>query len=437
MGIVRQLPELYLRGSLANITMANLTEDQKAQAQAIALDIAYSPEMASHRIGMIKELRNTIAADYKDDEKTGESEYIIAIYRGVIDVLHHHKYTFQCQACQQLHYTTKQGRIKAIDRLQVPCPNCNKVKVKHAGDTTLVEGSFVTIDEFQDSYKHHDDSSVAPTLITSIVAIKGEKKYRDPDAILNDPIQKKKLFGEYVWNYFRQQINENERKTHSKKTQTIIGQASEIYAESLAAVLEMHKAQFTPFVRTEGNKTIHGVMVRSLELLPEITTEILGIVQDARERNATVTITTTEITLYGGDSATTEKVKKDRVAVLDGTGRVETEASCPTDAIDNISYRSVGGTRMSQEDHIEVVDTGDALEQVVRLLPTGPYLQVFNILTQQGEIYNDYSNRFGDGEAKMNHISDFLGIPVKTVTTIKEHIKLICISKGIMPKQCG
>ena len=91
MGIVRQLPELYLRGSLANITMANLTEDQKAQAQEIALDIAYSPEMASHRIGMIKELRNTIAADYKDDEKNGESEYIIAIYRGVVDVLHHHK----------------------------------------------------------------------------------------------------------------------------------------------------------------------------------------------------------------------------------------------------------------------------------------------------------------------------------------------------------
>lgn len=426
MANVRQLPELYLRGSLVTITIANLTKEQKEEVEAITLDIAYSPEMASHRIGMIKELKNTIAGDYKDDESTGVNEYLIAIYRGVADLLYHHRYTFCCGACGSFKYTTKQGRLKAIDRLQVPCPNCQKVLVVEAGDTTLKPGSYVTFNEFQDSYKHHNDQNTPPKMATAILAIKGEKKYPDPTSILNDPIQKKKLFGEYVWNYFRQHINENERKTHSKTTQMVTGTASVIYAESIATLLEHHKVQHTIHVKENGNVNL---MLRSLEILPEITTEIIGLIQEAREKNARVTITTSEINFEGGETTTIERSKKDRVAVLESTTRVESDV----DTIESVGHKSVGGAIMSQEDHVETVDAQDAISKVRDSLPDGNHQKVFSILQQHGELFRSFSDRFGDGQPKKNHIAEFLDIPTKTVENIIEYIRVLCLAQGLMP----
>ena len=428
MAIVRQLPELYLRGSLATITMAGLTERQKEEAQALTLSIAFSPEMSSHRVGMIKELKNTISADYKD-EKAGEHEYLIAIYRGVVDVLHHHKYTFCCTACNNTNYTTKQGRIKAIDRMQVPCPNCQCVKVAQAGDTNLAPGQLIKITDFQKAYEHHKDTNTPPEMVTTIVPIRGEKKYPNPQAILNDPIQKKKLFGEYVWNYFRQHINENERKTHSKIAHTITGVASIIYGETIAATLELHKVQHTVTVTNDNHKPTSIISVRNLELLPEISIELKGIIQEAQSKNATVTINNSEIVLAGGDTATTEKFKKERVAVLESTTRVESDV----DTIDSVGHRTVGGARMSQEDHEGTVDTSDALEKVRSVLPDGTAQQILSIITAQGDIYKDFSDSYGDGQPKMNHIAEFLGVPTKTVSNTMEKIRVLCIAAGLTP----
>lgn len=501
MAVVRQLPELYLRGSLATITMVNLTREQKEEAQELTLEIAYSSEMASHRIGMINELRNTISADYKD-ESAGESEYIIAIFRGVVDILHHHRYTFCCTACGQTAYTTKQGRIKQIDRMQVPCPNCKCVKVTKVGDTTLNIGQALAIEDFQKSYEHHTDIAgllcgesiinlaikhgqeatmkidqtktckiavncltlppevtvlmlghiqdaqkkgltvvfgdgeiiisgqhTAPEMTTTIAAIKGEKKYHDPYAILNDPTQKKKLFGEYVWNYFRQHINENERKTHSKVTQTISGTAGIVYGEAIAAFLEMNKVHHTFSINESRGQQVCSITVRCLELPPEITVEIVGLIQEARSKNAEVTFSDNEITLKEGDSSTTEKPRRDRVTVLESHARIESGA----DALDSVGHRTVGGARMSQDDHEQNVDLSDALLQVKLVLQDGVQQNVLMILSQQGEIYKQFSDKYGDGQAKQNHMAEFFSVPTKVISTTIEKIKVLCIAKGLTP----
>jgi hypothetical protein len=501
MAVVRQLPELYLRGSLATITMAGLTDKEREEAQALTLDIAFSSEMASHRIGMINELKNTISADYKD-ESVGESEYIIAIFRGVVDILHHHRYSFCCTACGQTTYTTKQGRIKQIDRMQAPCPNCRCVRVTKPGDTDLKADQILTIEQFQKSYEHHTDIAglicgepivklaiqhgqeatmeidkdktckikanclllppevtvlmlghiqearrkgltvtfkddmitlsgqhAAPEMTTTIVPIKGEKKYPDPYAILNDPIQKKKLFGEYVWNYFRQHINENERKTHSKVMQTITGTAGIVFGESIAAFLELHKVHHTFSLDEKHGQKVCSIAVRCLELPPEITIEIVGIIQEARSKNAKVTFTSTEIMLTGGDSSTTEKSRKERVAVLESTARIESDV----DTLDSVGHRTVGGARVNQDDHEQNVDLSDALLNVKSVLQDGVQQSVLMILSQQGEIYKRFSDRYGDGQAKQNHMAEFLGVPTKTISTTMDKIKVLCIAKGLTP----
>ena len=56
MALVRQMPELYLRGSLANVTMANLTANEKDHIDTIVGYVATHPGMARHRAGIIEEL---------------------------------------------------------------------------------------------------------------------------------------------------------------------------------------------------------------------------------------------------------------------------------------------------------------------------------------------------------------------------------------------
>ena len=75
MPILRQMPEIYLRGSLANITMANINENDRAELDNIVKYVANHPEMAKHRAQIIKQFSVTIGGDYSSDYSAGESDY--------------------------------------------------------------------------------------------------------------------------------------------------------------------------------------------------------------------------------------------------------------------------------------------------------------------------------------------------------------------------
>lgn len=441
MAIVRQLPELYLRGALANVTMKNLTPEQQKEAEELTNRIAHHPEMIKHKSHVIHQYRSTFRNDYLDSG-AAEQEYLIAIFKGVISLLHHHEYTYQCTACQSTTYLTKRGKPSPIDRVQSPCPNCKKVMVTHQGDTDLQIGQFVTPEEFQAAYIHHSDHDEAPKYESTIIPIQGEKKHKEPDKILSDPAQISKYFGEFVWNYFKQQIAENDLTTHKKTTTTIHGLASQIYCDSLSSIMREHKIHHNTIVETRDGLTCHILSLNfpttrsskprksGLELPLEVTILINEVIQTARACNANVQVTNTEIIFTGGGEATTQKVVKDRVAVLSSGVAIGNDGES---AINLVSYRSIRGNKMDQEDHVSSVDAMDAVNRVRNALPSGHHQDTFDIIRQHGDIYTRFSSAYGDGPAKMNHIAEFLGINTKNVNDIMSKIRWQCIANDFVP----
>src|SRR4051812_32402114 len=91
---LRQMPELFLRGALANQTMRHLTDQERRESQEITLRIAYQ-EPENGGVGartmrtFIQALQKTIRGDYKDDSRNAEVDYVIAVWRGVVQLLYH------------------------------------------------------------------------------------------------------------------------------------------------------------------------------------------------------------------------------------------------------------------------------------------------------------------------------------------------------------
>ena len=211
--------------------------------------------------------------------------------------------------------------------------------------------------------------------------------------------------------------------------QTISGAAGIVYGEAIAAFLELQKIHHTFSINESRGQKVCSITVRCLELPPEITIEIVGLIQEARSKNAEVTFSNSEITLKEGDSSTTEKSRRERVAVVESPARIESDV----DTLDSVGHRTVGGTRMSQDDHEQNVDLNDALLNVKLVLQDGVQQNVLMILSQQGEIYKKFSDKYGDGQAKQNHMAEFLGVPTKVISTTIEKIKVLCIAKGLTP----
>jgi ribosomal protein L33 len=430
MANVRQLPELYLRGALANITMKSLTKRQREDVNNKIQKIASMPCMAGCRAKLAKDYKNTIGQDFNEPGAI-DAEFMVAIYKGVVSLLHHHTYTFKCSACKKSQYITKRGKPNPIDRVQTPCPNCKKVKVTNPGTTTLQTGQCVTLAEFQDSYKHHkdNDGNIAPEYDSTIRPVKGKKKYHRSEEIsmLNDEKQIVQFFGTFVSNYFRQQILENQRTTHKKQTTKIMGTASQAYTQSLATNLTMDGIDNVVLPEQNGKQSIR---LNGLILPLETTIKINEIVKEAKTKNATVVITNTEITLEGGEETATEIVTQERVSVLVNGVRIGNEND---NAVDLVNHRLVRGSKMCQEDHVTNVDTIDAITKIKDSLPDGHHKSVFDIISQQGDTYYEYSRVYGDSQAKMNHIADFLDINTKQVGEIMNRIRATSIMFGLTP----
>lgn len=436
MAKVRQLPELYLRGSLANITMAGLTHDQRQHADTIVDYVTHHPDMQKHKNKVMKKFGVTIGADYADDRENAEQEFRVAVWRGVINLFYHRKYSFQCRACGQSHYMTKRSKPKPLDRIQAPCPNCQKVEVVSPGDVPeLTAGQFLTLEEFQASYKDMPDGWKAPTYRATIDPIPGELRYSNPNDIINDDRQLQKFFGEFVWNYFRQQINENKRKEH-RKEQEIVGPADYIILQDIISLCLRMEVDYNFCEKTEPRDGKYNIRIFGLFTPPEFTAE-LGMIR-ARADLYGITITTDHsgIAIHLKSDAPhigTKVMRPEHVSVLDNFSCVaEDQDSCDY-TVSQISYRTVGMERMDQEDHVQMHDNSESMRAVRGALPDGHCRDIFDILCQQGEKYLAFSEVYGDGEAKINHIAAFLGITTRAVNNFKQTIEVHCLANDLTP----
>jgi transcription elongation factor Elf1 len=431
------MPELYLRGSLANVTMANLTTDEKEHVEVIVDYVATHPGMARHRAGVIEELGNTIGADYQSDKRCGDAEFQIAIWKATVELYYHRKYTFRCKACGSNTWITQQGVERELNRQKLDCHNCKQVRVTEACDTNFKADSYVSFDEFQESYKYFTPVQNAPKCESPIEYFAGEKKYEDPDKIINDDTQLVKFFGEFVWNYFRQQLAENGRKEHKKEPRKVVGRADEVIVQEILSLCQRMKIDHNYCQRDQPQNGRYTIAVVGLLTPPEFTAEFAVLHEKARNHNVVIECNESEIQVVENSNAKSIEAlisKPEHVLVLDNSTKSGGENDDGGFTISQISFRTIGAYKMDQDDHIATIDATDVMLAVRESLPDGDCKKIFDIQCGIGETYGTYSIEFGDDKPKKNHIARFLGITARSVTIYMENIRTICLAHGLVPK---
>jgi hypothetical protein len=121
----------------------------------------------------------------------------------------------------------------------------------------------------------------------------------------------------------------------------------------------------------------------------------------------------------------------DYVSFMDNQQCIADEDSNST--LDQVDYRFVEGQKIMCEDHVAMVEMNDVVHEIRRALPYGVCRDVYDILCQKGNIYNEFSDKFGVGEPRINHIAEYLGITTRLVNDHKEKIKVVCLSHGLSP----
>jgi hypothetical protein len=89
---------------------------------------------------------------------------------------------------------------------------------------------------------------------------------------------------------------------------------------------------------------------------------------------------------------------------------------------------------MDLEDHVSSVDNHEVMDAIRDSLPDGHCKDVFDILSGQGDTYLRFTETYGDGEAKINHIAQFLGITTRAVNQHKQTIQMHCLANDFVPQ---
>ena len=436
MSIVRQMSQLLLRGSLANVTMANLNKSQQEHIEKIIDKISKHPKMANHRSRFIRELGNTIGADYKDDRSAAEEEFQIAIWRGAVDLIYHNKYSFSCENCNNVSYTGKNGRKKDFDRQYPVCPACNHVKVSDPGDTSYQIGQFVDHIEFQKSYSEFKSHQLNPQCQTPILYHKINPRYEDPYNVLNDDEQLIKFFSEYLWNYFRQMLKENNRFEHNKKPKLVNGPGHEILLAELLALCSKMRIEHH-FDKHDRHDEYFTVLISGLKTPPEFTGEFIELLYKAKTNGITIIVNDNNILIQKNINAPYIQAyisKPEHVLMCNNQSDSKDNDESQSYTISQISYKTIGAEKMIQRDDTAIIDNEDVINAIRHSLPDGECQQVFDIWAGRGNSFDEFSREYGDKIACINHIARYMGITTRAVNQHKETIKINMLAHGMTPE---
>lgn len=364
-----QLPTLYLRGSLANETLKKLKPEQREIVSALTEKIVKHPEMVKHRVKFYKTLKHTIGGDYKDIENA-DADYTVGVWQGVAMLLYHKSYKFKCSLCGASEYTTSNEHKKPIQSIRQKnnkCPACKK---------TAENGE------------------------SPIIAEAGDEKYPDPYAILDDEDQISKFFGHLLSNLSRQQLRENVVKT-TTRTYTMTDFANKIVILNIKKILQKHKISF----QESPTRNIHGIYFDVNALSAGCIGHLLQTKRLAVENNVKYETKFNGIEISQTDNTNmltnviTEKVS---ISVLSPSQAAPTENNAQ-DNLNSFDYES------SDLDHTLVAELQDTINQVRDLVPHKHCIDVYEIFTQKGEVYEEYREKYGEKYVKKN-VEKFLGI---------------------------
>jgi hypothetical protein len=443
MSKVRQLSEVFLRGSLANVTMRGLTEEQQARIEELMVTVGEHEVLAGHRQEFIYQLGSTIAADYHDNINAAQEEFRIAVWRGLVHLLYHTDYSFECSLCHNTSFVSQSNRITPFNRRFDFCPSCGSCLISDPGDSVFQEGASLSQDEYLFLVDRMERENKRPPIIKSpIVATHGAPKVEDPERILNDPEQLKKFFGSFIWNYFRQILLENPITKHQKRTVGLFGPTDKTAADAINLLLADLKAFHVYHGVPERNPSFpiddacYAIACDPMLLSP---TDFYPRFWEIRERlvslGGEVVISPNYIVIRDmqGQAPYTEfsaSVNSEVQIVNNVVGHRDDDG----DSIDVISQLE---DQHMLEDSTAAVEVREIIAHVQDCLPDGHCQAVFQLLSGTGPIYQDFVKQYPDtpkvnqGIPHNNRMAKFLGCTSKDIKQYQQTIGLQLIAHGV------
>ena len=437
MSRLRQLPQVYLRGAMANETMKSLSDQDKRQLNEIMEDMLKRPGITKHRNDFIRKLSKTIGCDYNDDKLAGDNEFKIAMWRGLVYLIYHHEYTFKCESCNNSSYLTLRSKPKQFDRKYPICPACNTVKC---------EEQFVNFDSVQGKLLVGEQVSYS----SPIISIKGKKKIKDHQAVMSDQEQLEKFMTDFIWNYFRQILRENEIKHHDKKLRVISGPADQIAVEEILSTLS--RIKFPYFYQQALNPfNSHYYIQTNIDCADAATIEQLTSIVNKYDRmDVKITINDTNIVVKesGFDVEIIDAVvTKPQVVAIAATPQCIVDNDDGFQSTVDANHHQivlkpkvvdgivVGSAPPMQEDGIAEFEANDLLTAIKDNLPEGAQ-QVLEIYTQNGETWHQFTMSSADDPKKQKptipQIAKFLNTNAKQIKAWHQMIKLNCLAHGMI-----
>jgi hypothetical protein len=384
MSIITQLPELYLRGSLANETMANLTAEEQDRANEVVALVVNHPEMEKHKRRYIRDMSTTIGGDYRDKE-AAEQDYYVIIWRGVVMLYYHKKYEFECTQCGSRTYKNKTGSLSEIRSRDNPCKNC--------GCT--------------------GDDGGSP-----IRAIVVGERHPDPDSVIQDETQMSRWFSQQLSNATRQQLRENPITT-TTRTNTVTDYADKQIVRSVESLLNSSKISHQKVNTDKGSEQAASVYFDVQTCPSRIIGQISAIRQEAQENGVVISLDPSGITIQRGPdckSITQSVTEKVHVTMLTPSQRgpdMPSPIEVPNEA---------------EQDHVAKIISDDFLATVDARLPTENCRAYRQIKSGEGYWYDRYLQEFGDAKVSLKNIESMLGLSKKELTTVRVQVEALTLA---------
>jgi hypothetical protein len=420
-----QLAALYgVRGAIATQTMKNLEQHQIERVGGIVEEIINDDSLAGDKYEFIKQLGLTIGGDYRSDRETALEEFRIALWRAAVYLLYHKSYSYMCTLCGQMEYETSTGKIKAFDRQYPACPSCSQ-SFKSGKVVSLVKttNGYTLVDEDKNIInKSHAKDKIEKKLETPIKAIGGKKAVDDPEEILKDKEQRSKWFSVWVWNYFRQVLNENTIKTHNKQKVELSAPANIMAVYLIINELKKKGIRYYFDESTEFKAGNLEVFVTPLSTDLVFTAYLVSLIKgygvhgiEFEITDYSIKIKSSEDSPIVSDEITTE-MPVIMVSYTTSNRNNDGDDRNWGDAVEHNAMEIYNGdlTRYIEDESLIVVREN---------LPNINCQKVMDIYCQKGKIWQEFASQYGTKVPAKAHISKFLDVTTKKVEEYRVSIK--------------
>lgn len=413
-----------IRGSLANQTMKNLSDEEKEIVEKITNQLYDNPLFIADKMEFIKQLRVTIGGEYKEASHA-ENEFRIALWRAVVHLMYHSDYSFKCKLCEKNQYISAQNTKMKFDRQYIYCPNCNKAYIKNTNDAVeIIKDTFYIIKQNDKDDIKVELSDLKNYIESPIESTIKDKKVKNHQEILDDDIQCKKWFSSWVWNFFRQLLNENKIQKHNQNKVELSHPANIMAALTITNQLKLNKIRYYIDENSIYSKKDIEIFCNLLRTDRKFTAFLISIIHQYDSNNIKFILTEHSIKITPKDKNNEIPIISDSISTSDPV--IMLSFSTPSSTNDNdgwqdiVEHNAVNNNIQSSHNYVEE----EKLNIIKNELTSTFARKIFDIIVQHGETWKEFSKAYQTKNIPAkSHMAKFLGISTKKVEYYKAQIK--------------